>query len=104
MSEDNSVIDPGARRIVNQNNGVSNILDMDASEDQIIDTLDRCATILKGHCGPQSGYAMVLEDMSAGMDFKPSLFTRDGIRILSAVEFMSPMERYIKDMPTSIFL
>ena len=102
MSEDNSVIDPGARRIVNQNNGVSNILDMDASEDQIIDTLDRCATILKGHCGPQSGYAMVLEDMSAGMDFKPSLFTRDGIRILSAVEFMSPMERYIKDMLTYI--
>ena len=102
MNADNAMGDPGERRVVNSNNGVSNILDMDASEDKIIETLDRCAAILKEHCGPQSGYAMILEDVSIGMDFKPTLFTRDGIRILSSVEFMSPMEKYIKDMLTYI--
>ena len=102
MVGDNSMADPGERRVVNSNNGISNVLDMDASEEKIIETLDRCATILKEHCGPQSGYAMILEDTSVNMDFQPTLFTRDGIRILSSVEFMSPMEKYIKDMLTYI--
>lgn len=95
-------LDPGTRRVVNQNTGITNILEMDASEAKIIDTLNRCIDILKGHCGPQSGYAMLLEDNSAGMEFQPSLFTRDGIRILSAVEFMSPMEKYLKDLLTYV--
>lgn len=100
MAGDNS-IDPAARRVVNKNTGITNILDVETSNEQIVKTLDRCADILRDHCGPQSGYAMILDEAMRGA-FNPTLFTRDGINILSAVEFMSPMECYIQDMLTYI--
>lgn len=95
-------IDPSARAIINTNYDTNNIVSMDDARERIEKTLESCITILKEHCGPQSGYAMLVNNMSAGINFEPNVFTRDGIRILSAIEFLSPLERYIKDLLTYI--
>lgn len=95
-------VDPGQRVIVNTDYDTSNIANMDEMCEHIIHTLDVCIDILKAHCGPQSGYAMLVNSMNINQSFEPNIFTRDGIRILSSVEFMSPLEKYIKDMLTYI--
>ena len=92
------VIDPGARRVINNNLGLDNIAPMDQSRDDILRVLEKCVSILKDHCGPLSSYAMVTEAFSSGENFRPSLFTRDGARVLGSVEFMSPLEKFIQEM------
>ena len=92
--------DPSTRVIVNsqRDRNTTNIVDMDAEKEHICQTLRTCQAVLKAHCGPKSGYAMLVNNFSAGTDFEPNVFTRDGIRILSAIEFMSPLEKYIKEL------
>lgn len=91
-------IDPGARRVINNHLGLDNIASMDTSKDDILHVLKKCIDILKDHCGPLSSYAMVTEAFSSGESFRPSLFTRDGARVLGSVEFMSPLEKFIQEM------
>ncbi len=100
--DDNTKVDPSMRAVVNTNFDTNNIVSMDKSLPQIQTTLRRCQDILKEHCGPQSGYAMLVNNMSAGINFEPNVFTRDGIKILSSIEFLSPLERYIKDLLTYV--
>jgi hypothetical protein len=95
-------LDPSARAVINANYDTTNIVAMQESIPRIKKTLHSCQDILKAHCGPQSGYAMLVNNLSAGIDFEPSIFTRDGIRILSSVEFLSPLERYVKEMLTYV--
>lgn len=86
--------------IVNTNWGVNNIVSLDDPDirKHIISTLETCSDLLKSHCGPLSGYAMLVNDASINETMQPSLFTRDGIRIISTVQFLSPIERYIKNL------
>ena len=100
--DDNTRVDPSMRAVVNTNFDTTNIVSMEESLPQILHTLQRCQNILKDHCGPQSGYAMLVNNMSAGINFEPNVFTRDGIKILSSIEFLSPLERYIKDLLTYV--
>ena len=100
--DDNTRVDPSMRAVVNTNFDTTNIVSMEESLPQILHTLKRCQNILKDHCGPQSGYAMLVNNMSAGINFEPNVFTRDGIKILSSIEFLSPLERYIKDLLTYV--
>lgn len=75
---------------------LSNIVKTNDEINHIENTFQKIIDILKSHCGPASSYAMLVDvDSSA---FKPSLFTRDGIRILSTTEFMSPEDMFIKNM------
>lgn len=91
-----------AKLVVNTNLGLTNVISIDDSEDIILETLETCKNILFSHCGPHARYAMLLNGYTAGEKFEPSVFTRDGIRLLSAVEFVSPIERYIQDLITYI--
>lgn len=91
-----------AKLVVNTNLGLTNVISIDDSEDIILETLETCRNILFSHCGPHARYAMLLNGYTAGEKFEPSVFTRDGIRLLSAVEFVSPIERYIQDLLTYI--
>ena len=95
-------LDPNKRAIINADFGVTNVVTLDEVQDRITGALDRCANILTDHCGPQSGYAMLVDNGSSATSFKPNVFTRDGIRILTSTEFVSPLERYIKDLLTYI--
>lgn len=92
------VVDPGARSVVNVNFDTSNVIKMNESGSRYIKTLDSIISLLGEYCGPFGGYAMILSNDSAGVEFEPNVFTKDGIRILSSMEFMSPMERYLKDL------
>ena len=102
MANENAALDTSdvTRVIVNSNLNTDNIASIDKELPTIEHTLERCAEILKSHCGPQSGYAMLVNNFKSG--FEPNVFTRDGIRILSAVEMMSPLERYVKELLTYI--
>ena len=102
MAEGPIEVDPGQRVVVNSDFDTNNIASMDKMKDHIIHALDVCIDILKAHCGPQAGYAMLVNSMGINQSFEPNIFTRDGIRILSSVEFMSPLEKYIKDMLTYV--
>jgi hypothetical protein len=85
-----------AKLVVNTNLGLTNVVRLRDVDSIITDTLNVCKYRLFAHCGPYSRYAMLLNGFTAGENFEPSLFTRDGIRILSAIEFVSPLERYIQ--------
>ena len=91
-----------AKLVVNTNLGLTNVISINDSEKIILETLETCRNILFSHCGPHARYAMLLNGYTAGEKFEPSVFTRDGIRLLSAVEFVSPIERYIQDLITYI--
>ena len=93
-----------AKLVVNTNMGLTNVVSItDTDSMKIINkTLDTCTNILFGHCGPFARYSMLLNGFTAGENFEPSVFTRDGIRVLSAVEFVSPIERYIQELLTYI--
>ena len=79
--EESNRLDPSTRAVINTNFDTNNIVPMDESLPRIKTTLQKCQKILKNHCGPQSGYAMLVNNMSAGVNFEPNVFTRDGIRI-----------------------
>ena len=87
-----------AKLVVNTNLGLTNVVSIDDSDITITEILDTCKEILLSHCGPYARYAMLINGYTAGEKFEPSVFTRDGIRVLSAVEFVSPIERYIQDL------
>ena len=91
-----------AKLVVNTNMGLTNVVSITDSMTIINKTLETCMSILFGHCGPFARYSMLLNGFTAGENFEPSVFTRDGIRVLSAVEFVSPIERYIQELLTYI--
>ena len=95
-------VTPNTRQIVNSDFNTTNIVQMSEQLAPIDEVLDACMEVCKQHSGPTSGYAMLVNNFSAGTKFEPNFFTRDGIRILENVEFMSPLQRYIKDMLTYV--
>lgn len=84
--------------IVNKNFEISNVIPIQDASDRIIDTLNTIFNDLISCCGPTANYSMLVNSMGGSTKFEPNVFTRDGIRILNAIEFMSPMEEYIKDL------
>lgn len=102
MAKQPEVADPSMRSVVNTNFGITNIVSMKESKQHILDVLGRCCDILTEHCGPKSGYAMLISEYGVNESFQPSIFTRDGIRILNSIDCISPLEKYIKNMLTYI--
>ena len=92
------VTSPSARVIINKNYESSNAVVVDDVKDVILRTLDICKTSLKRHCGPRSGYAMLVNAEKGGYGFEPNIFTRDGISIMKSLQFVSPLEMTIKDL------
>jgi hypothetical protein len=64
-------------------------------------TLDEIITVLSEHCGPSSTDALVVVEQGLGHD-NANVFTKDGIHILNNVEFVSPIQTYIKELITYI--
>lgn len=100
--QQNDAIDPSMRHVINSNFDTNNVVSISQTRERILTTLDSCAEALKEHCGPRSGYAMLIDDQGIDFTFQPSQFTRDGIRILKAIEYISPLERYIKNILTYV--
>lgn len=96
--------DMSARAVINSAYDITNVVPIEQERDRILRTAQRCYDILREHYGPHSDYAMLIDNSSIGLEFRPNVFTRDGIGILKATEFASPLERYIKDLITYIGL
>ena len=89
--------DTGGKMVMNDNQDLTNVLPEDQRLDVIIDTLTNIYTILANHCGPDSTYAMIVTG-SGNSEFEPNIFTKDGIKILSHLEYVSPIQTYIKEL------
>ena len=85
----------GDRKIVfNANVGIDNVVQGEDIDKTMIQAFDRIASILSDHCGPFSKYAMI---PNANNPLAEPAFTKDGLSILAALEFASPIENYIKE-------
>lgn len=94
--------DVGRRVIANTNFDITNVVPIEKEQEHFQNTLSVCFDTLAKHCGSCSDYSMLVDNNSLGLDFHPNVFTRDGIGILKAMEFASPLERYIKELLTYI--
>lgn len=91
------------RSVLNSNMDITNVVEHEQFVSTTIKTLDQIITTLSAHCGPKSDYSMLVTGSGASSDeFSPNIFTRDGIRILDAVEFMAPLQDCIKKIITYI--
>jgi len=76
---------------------VTNTVSGKQMNDIIVHTCDNIIDVLSSHCGLYAKHAMLIIDQ--GMDsFNPSIFTKDGIDILNAIEYISPIQNYIKSI------
>lgn len=88
------------RDIVDTNIDITNSTSLDDVRPIILSTLTDLRNNLAEHCGPRSKYAMLVDTNND--IFSPNIFTRDGIRILKSFEYISPLQRYVKDLITYI--
>ena len=78
---------------VNANTGVTNIIEKDDIRDTMIKTFLELANILKAHCGPYSGTA-ILSNPSNPM--AEPVFTKDGINIVNSIRYASIMQDFAR--------
>lgn len=90
MSENNE----SNKFIVNAHIGKTNVIDNDNINKILYHTFDTIGDVLSNHCGPYGRFAMIPDPNNP---LSEPTFTKDGINIIKAMEFVSPMERYIKD-------
>lgn len=81
------------RRIVNSNIGVTNIIEEQDVKSTIVSTFKELSELLKAHCGPFSKYAIISDPLQAEAE---PIFTKDGINIVRAIEYASPIQEFVK--------
>lgn len=82
------------RPIVNANIGVTNILESGDIYSVMLDTFTDIVRVLSDHCGPYGKFAMIT---SATNRVAEPVFTKDGINIVRAIEYMSVMQEYVRN-------
>ena len=78
---------------VNSNEGINNIIGSNEIRTTMIDTFLELANMLKGHCGPYSGTA-ILTDPNNPM--AEPVFTKDGINIVSSIKYANVMQDFVR--------
>ena len=89
----NEEVQPPMRRIVNSNIGVTNIFEEKDVKTTMMKTFDELVEILKSHCGPYSNYAIITDPTQPTAE---PIFTKDGINIIRAIEYASPIQEFVK--------
>ena len=82
----------GARRILNANKGVANVIEQAIINTDLKRVADNLFQVLKHHYGPYSGFAAIDD----GQPLNETQFTKDGIGIVRAIEYASPQEEWVK--------
>lgn len=85
-----------SRIVLDSNVGITNVAAADTLKQYIIDTFADISHLLAAHCGPKSAYAMIVTGLG-NSDFEPNIFTKDGIKILSFIEYTAPIQAYMKE-------
>ena len=76
------------RPIINANVNVTNRIESEDLRKIMMDTFDDIATVLSDHCGPYGQFAMIVNPANK---IAEPVFTKDGIGIVRAMEYMSPI-------------
>jgi hypothetical protein len=82
------------KTILNAHIGKTNVIGSEDIDSILYNTFETISNILSKHCGPFGRLAMLPNALNPTAQ---PVFTKDGINIVKAVEFVSPMERYIKE-------
>jgi len=85
---------------LNVNHGSSNIVEAEKIDEIMYSVIGEIGELLKAHCGPYGDFAMIAPGPENPTD--PPKFTKDGIHIIQATEFMNPIERQTKDLMAHI--
>lgn len=80
------------RQILNANKGITNVIPPKVINTDLRRVTDNLFQILKHHYGPYSGFAAIDDNQP----LNETVFTKDGIGIVSAIEFASPQEEWVR--------
>jgi len=82
------------RQVLNAFVGMTNIIDEVKIDEIMISTFGTIMEILSDYCGPYGKFAILTNPSDPTA--QPT-FTKDGLNIVRAIEFISPMEKHVKD-------
>ena len=92
--------DTNNRLNIHHSQGDTNSLEGSEFYGVMIDTCNHIARILIDHCGPYATDALIIQD-NTGNNLKDTYyatFTKDGIGIVRAIEFASPIQKQIQNL------
>ena len=92
---DNQSVQPPMRTIINANLNITNIVEQEQLSEVMYRTWDELAQLLSQHCGPYSKFAILTDPVNPTIE---PTFTKDGIGIIRAVEYASPLQTFVKQM------
>lgn len=79
--------------VANANIGISNIIEEDVLIKEMIRTFTELAEKLKAHCGPYSGTAILTNPTQL---YQEPIFTKDGINIVKSIQYVSPLQDFVR--------
>lgn len=80
------------RAILNANRGISNVIEEKVIRTDLRRVTNNIFDVLKHHYGPYSGFAA----KDDGQPLNETVFTKDGIGIVRAIEYASPQEEWVR--------
>ena len=80
--------------MVDDNVGLTNRVEKQSIDTVLTDTFKDIAEVLMGHCGPYGQFAMLAR---AGAQVAEPVFTKDGIGIVRAMQYASPIQEFIRN-------
>lgn len=86
-------ISEGERQVLNANLNMTNVIESADIRGIMVQTFEQIQTLLSDYCGPFSKYAVISDPLRPDKEPK---FTKDGINIVRALEYMSPMQNFVK--------
>lgn len=81
------------RPVVNANVGVTNMIEDADIKGIMLETFDTINQVLSEHSGPFGKFAVITDPMNPMAE---PIFTKDGINIVRKMEFISPMQEFVK--------
>ena len=93
MTDNKETCVPVERPILDANIGMTNRIEEEDAREVIIRTLHDLGAVLSRHCGPYGEFAMIV---NPGNSVAEPVFTKDGIGIVRAMEYMSPMQEFVR--------
>lgn len=92
---DNQSAQPPLRTIINANLNITNIVEQEQLSEVMYRTWNELAQLLSQHCGPYSKFAILTDPVNPTVE---PTFTKDGIGIIRAVEYASPLQTFVKQL------
>ena len=90
----NTSMEPNiGHNIVDANIGITNIIAHSDIEGLMMQTFSELEDVLTDHCGPYGKFAMIKDQLDPTAE---PVFTKDGINIVRSIEYISPMQNFVR--------